>query len=725
MAAFIVNYGEICYIRIVMDKKIIDKIHLCLNELQMIRQLIDLKVADDFCSRVLGIYVAIRVDDITKLWSHHIPKDKAERYFADDVKDQYNDGLRMVRDKLGAHYQMPNGTVDLFGSLAIFKSIDYANSSCIIDAVLEAESKIEGTKVIVDGFKEDHDFRAAKEALVELYSDNQAFLTNGVLDVFGINKGCVMTGSAAQVKGQYLRSIELMVDVAYSLLRKGYLSKEVERLFKRLYVCMVYNYHDNLITRKDIGSNVVQNEDGFDALFQELFTINDNKEMMLRVFDEFENIYQIEPTIRKYRKIRDHACAHLDENSTVAEVNSEIDALDANELNDVYNKMLRLFNYVCNNVFLLKIVALPARVPLYDARMESVQDIENFYGEKPQEEMPKELTCTEIMRAIRKKDSEYNHARDAMQKKLKSHDGVVYNEMMAAICQRLREPSVDEEELTVIMMALYQADKGFPYRLQRSLVMMLDDSAIFKLHFAHVLWLLSSICCEDDEVDMPRTLVGIIEQKNVISTAFSILALLHLIVKKSHSYIVANNKAHDVSDDIVKYCNNVKNPTEKCALMLVLVQHWFCDTEYSLYRKYESQYTAFFKHETTKALNAYFSYIKLNNQEERDYCEGCLKTNHYLPLLHYLATKEKERNQKTNIYIEMWRYCCFYRTRYDVCEALAVGLLDELIGNKDKARLILESILNDNPINEEAFRILEDFYRRNPELKCNFKVNSN
>ena len=73
----------------------------------------------------------------------------------------------------------------------------------------------------------------------------------------------------------------------------------------------------------------------------------------------------------------------------MAEVNSEIDALDANELNDVYNKMLRLFNYVCNNVFLLKIVALPARVPLYDARMESVQDIENFYGEKPQEEMPK------------------------------------------------------------------------------------------------------------------------------------------------------------------------------------------------------------------------------------------------------------------------------------------------------------------------------------------------
>ena len=57
-----------------MNQKAIDKIHLCLNELQMMKQLIDLKVADDFCSRILGVYVMMRVDDITKMWSHSIPK---------------------------------------------------------------------------------------------------------------------------------------------------------------------------------------------------------------------------------------------------------------------------------------------------------------------------------------------------------------------------------------------------------------------------------------------------------------------------------------------------------------------------------------------------------------------------------------------------------------------------------------------------------------------------
>ena len=480
---------------------------------------------------------------------------------------------------------------------------------------------------------------------------------------------------------------------------------------------MVYNYHDNLITRKDISGDAVQREDGFDVLFPRLITINDNKEMMLRVFDEFENIYHIEPIVKKYRKVRDHACAHFDESSTVADINNEIDALDANVLSDVYKKMLRLFNYICNNVFLLKTIALPARIPIYDACIETVKGIENYYGEKTQEEMPKELTCTEIMRAIRKKDANYHRACESLRKKLTSHDDIIYHEIITAISQRLREPSVSDGEITDILNALRQAENGFPDRLQRSLLSMLNDTAIFKLHNAHLLYLLSSVCREDKEIDIQKILDGIIKQKNIIPSSLSLLALLHLTVTKNHSCTAVNNKAHEVSGDIIRYCNGITNPTEKCALMLVLAQHWFCDTEYSQYREYESQYTSFFKDEMTKALDTYFSYIKLNNQEEREYCEGCLKTNHYLPLLHYLAMKEKDRNQKPNIFIEMWRYNCLYRTRYDVCEALTVGLLDELMGDKTGAKIILERILNDNPINEEAARVLNDFYNRNPELR--------
>ena len=33
----------------------LDKIGLCLTEMQMVRQLLDKKVADDFCCRLLGM----------------------------------------------------------------------------------------------------------------------------------------------------------------------------------------------------------------------------------------------------------------------------------------------------------------------------------------------------------------------------------------------------------------------------------------------------------------------------------------------------------------------------------------------------------------------------------------------------------------------------------------------------------------------------------------------
>jgi len=106
-----------------MDQKSLDQIHLCINEMQMVKQLIDSKAADTFCNRLLGIYVMMRVDDVTKIWSHCFPQNTMERMLADGVKAQYNDGLRIVRDKLGAHYQTPDGTIDLFGTINIFNTM--------------------------------------------------------------------------------------------------------------------------------------------------------------------------------------------------------------------------------------------------------------------------------------------------------------------------------------------------------------------------------------------------------------------------------------------------------------------------------------------------------------------------------------------------------------------------------------------------------------------------
>lgn len=118
-----------------MDQKSLDQIHLCINEMKMVKQLIDSKAADTFCNRLLGIYVMMRVDDVTKIWSHNIRHDAIERILTEGVKTKYNDGLRTVRDKLGAHYQTPEGKIDLFGTVNIFNTIDYANTACMIDII--------------------------------------------------------------------------------------------------------------------------------------------------------------------------------------------------------------------------------------------------------------------------------------------------------------------------------------------------------------------------------------------------------------------------------------------------------------------------------------------------------------------------------------------------------------------------------------------------------------
>ena len=376
----------------------------------MIRQLLDKKVADDFCCRLLGIYVMMRADDVTKIWSHHIEKASPLRGVADKVKETYNNKLRIVRDKLGAHFQVLTADNMLGGNIELFRCFDYANTACLIDDIFEAESKIEGKDVDVHGFENVQDFNCAIKVLSALYSDDKATITNGVLDIAGINKGGLLTTTKAQNKGQFLRSIEVMVSVAEALMDASYQSAEVMRMFKRLYVCMVYNYHDNLITRKDLPDKAVQYEEGFDKMFLNLITKPDNRPMLEGAFDQFGKRYGVEAVIRKYRKVRDHACAHFDESSSAEEINAELDALDISELRRIFADMLKMFNYICNNVFTLKMLAIQPRHIIHGVKMEHMKDAETFYGEKDDGMFPAEMTNIEVMRSIRKRDERMEEA---------------------------------------------------------------------------------------------------------------------------------------------------------------------------------------------------------------------------------------------------------------------------------------------------------------------------
>lgn len=687
------------------------KINLCIKELLMIKEILDAKVADDSCSRLLAVYAMIRVDDITKIWGHTIPKTDALRAEYETILDSYNNGLRNVRDKLGAHYQSPSHDVDLIGSVQIFRFIDYANTMCLLDQIFKFQQK--KTQInLPKGFDDLTDFNIVIRTLELLYSDDQAHLTNGALDFFGINKGCLMTCSSSQRKGQYLRSIELMVDISYTLVSQSYTEKSVKNLLMRLFICMVYNYHDNLITR-NINENAPQYEAGFDKMFLGLITDNDNRNELEQAFPTFEDIYHVSAFIERSRKIRDHACAHISEQSTLSQIDAELDNIVMDELHTVYEHMLNLFNYICNNVSLLKPLALPARSKIFNAQIETVSGTETFYGESPKTSFQQKLDSKEVLRSIRKQDERYDEAIDTLNRYLMSNDESVYRAMIDTICYRLKEPQISMEELSAIVAGLLNARRGDPERLQHDILLMLHDDKIYALHNAHLLWLLSNICTDDECIDMRKYLESIIVQRSIIPSALAILAYLHMTINKSRCCIVANRKAHVVDEDFKRYCKSINTPKEACALMMMLSQRWFFEQEYSYDRSYETYYTQFFETEVASALNKYFIHIKYDDKAEIDLCDLYLRTKHYILLLYRLSVIEEERNQQQNIFMDFWRYNCFLRTKSDMYEALGVGLMTELAGDIDAAREIFTAITKEYPINRDTIRTLQEFNKRN------------
>lgn len=138
-----------------MDNTTIDKIHLCLNEISICKQLFDSQKVDDVCGRLLSIYIMIRADDITKMWSHSLPKGEIERILSDEIKNKYNCKFRHIRDKLGAHYQTvaKDKTIDIFENSRIFRSFDYGSISEFIDELFLAENLIEEIETEYIGFE--------------------------------------------------------------------------------------------------------------------------------------------------------------------------------------------------------------------------------------------------------------------------------------------------------------------------------------------------------------------------------------------------------------------------------------------------------------------------------------------------------------------------------------------------------------------------------------------
>lgn len=704
------------------------KVALCFQEMEMCWSLIESRRGDDFMARLLSIYITMRVDDITKLWCHSLSKDTIERVLADDAKEIYNDRFRRVRDKLGAHYQSADeeGKNDIFQSALLFRSFDYDDMRTLMEEMRSARVLIEGkelTKDYVDNLLKIQDLSAILKLMEELNADGMASLTNSALELMGPNRGGVIMCTPAQRKGQYLRGIELMVEYVRECTKIEFVDLLPARMFKRLLVCLIYNYLDNLCTREKLPDKAVQKEMGFDKMYMDLVSPGDDVSKLEDAFERHENIHHCFEYFSCHRVVRDKACGHFDEKSSMEEIDGMLDSWNVEELLCNYDRLLDLFNYICRNMVCLLPLTLPARSVLPNARFENPLTDKDFYKSEVVNELPVMMTPGEIMRSLRKIDKDYHRAKEQMKERLMSSRDEIFLPMMKAINDRLMEMTESKKikgDFVEIMDGLESARRGDPERLQRAVLLMIYNSEIGDFIKLYLIRCLSVIARRDTDAvwDIWQDVRNWMGSENYALQAHACVVGLHYRLSESRMMNNAKAQQLEVNGDLETIINSVSDPVKMLGIRLLLCHRWYMDEEYGLVRKRESVYDDWLKAGLEDGLKCYADYIGMKESEDEWRAwENYRQTGHYLLLLYRLALVERGRGVKVNRFMELWVWNCFIRVRRDMYEAIGVGLLDELAGRVEVAEEIFRDIARDNPLNDDAQRILVDFLDRRGDRK--------
>ncbi|MDE5773669.1 MAG: hypothetical protein K2H86_04340 [Muribaculaceae bacterium] len=693
-----------------------DKIALCFREIILCRKVLNTKRADEVSARLVAIYILLRTDDITKLWCHSFPKESIERVLADEAKNKYNAGFRQVRDKIGAHYQSADATksADILASSQLFYSFDLTDIDNLVDELMAARDLLENTEHTYEDVVSIQDFAEILRILDEIHDGDKACLTTSSIELFGINRGGLISCSKEQRKGQFLRSIELMVSYAKALAEGSYRQPEVKRMFTRLWASLIYSYHDNLFTRTDISPKASQYEEGFDRMYMKLVSSRDDPSKLENIFTEFDNLHHTSEFFRRNRDVRDHACAHLDEKSSVSDIDSQLNGLPIDELYRQYDNMLNLFNYLCRNIFCLTFLSIEPRSPLPGARFETIVGNRDFYGREPVEcEQPQNMSPDEILRSLRKNDSNRELAETLLIERLRSQNDELFYPMIEAITHRFEGMNTIECDLCPIFIALHNARRCFPERLQDSLLILLTNNNISDYLRLYILREIASLARRARDYDLWSDLTLWMQSEYYPIQAFGFLAGLHFLMSDSTLNPTPKTKPLAVNTDYANLLDDVTDPIKKLGIILLLNQHWRFGDEYQHIRNKETDYDSWLKDSLNKDISKYADYIHLNNQEIRDLWSKYDKGGFYLCLLHNLIISEKERNADPNMFLELWRWNAFIRYRPDKYEALSVALMDELNGNIDVARDLFIQIAADNPADACVYQMLRDFNRRN------------
>lgn len=687
---------------------ILPKLTLCIQEMECIRIVLQPQVADEMSSRLLGAYVAMRLDDYTLLAEYYCKNQKKDIEYSQELKQKYNSKLRAVRDKIGSHFQQ---TKDLhIDRVSIFRSYNHGDICSIIeDAKLlyEIVTGLKQPEVLINT----HDLNLVENELGLSYKDDVAHIGVDSLAIGGKNVGGLIMCSKPQRKAQDLKSIQILEEIAHRLYLLPYDSIEIKRLFKRLWICTVVNYCDNLITRDDIREDSAQYEEGFDKLFISLLN-NENESQLTSFFSDLYSQYpKLKSNLRHIRTVREHACAHIERNMSLEQIHTELDTLDDEMVVCCYTTLLQAFNFVVEHVFLLRPLALMPRTPIYNAAFEKIYS-QDFYNREEPNQIPSSLTHEAMFEAIRK------HTPMEEMAKVQLKDAIMgtteNQELMQVLVDRLVSKGLTQDELQTWICFLHSCRTMYPDRIVRMCRGVISSEISDSVYMA-ILWLLSEIHYDRKQFDFVERIINHSLRKgsSYVEKVYGLKMCIEKDVCSGGPFCF--EKDIPVTEEFRTYLDQIKDRKMKLCVLVAVCSCWFCSPVFSFDASRKKMYSEYLVEELKKALEKYEEYCKL----EEDVCtmlNRVVEKRRFNQLVYYLVTTERIRKQKKNIFLKLLRYPSMYRNHADWVEYLYVGLIYEEMGELERAHSCLRDVLSRETFNEDVLRNYGEFIGRHPEF---------
>lgn len=335
----------------------------CLKEILVVKNILEIENSN-FFKRSLARFVALRTDDFIKLAFSTNKATINQQQIKDDLNalhDLYKAHFKTQRDKFGAHFQ----ELDFASRLEFWSQIDYDKSIFFSSIPIDIYDKFnslsdyETSEILFGEISED-----LKEKIKllnsELDIEKYPNFSSDILSLTRYNSGGLIPCSNLQVKAGVLKSLEIIINYHIELYKVCVTNESISDILKKIIITDIVSYCDNFITRTDLPAGAKQEEDGLDKILDgtEFSTAK-------KIISDFLSNYKFEENLNKIRNVRNTSCGHVDSNTSITALKTDLDSLSFEEIDSFYTQLKKTYKKICSEELVFQAFCLEPKDRVY------------------------------------------------------------------------------------------------------------------------------------------------------------------------------------------------------------------------------------------------------------------------------------------------------------------------------------------------------------------------